>query len=72
MDSGITWESAPDDLREAFALQRLFWFYRMVQCGGPDGSELDDEVAEQAREAAEWFGPILHARALDAGLNERS
>ena len=58
-DIGITWENADDKVKTDFALVRLFWFYRMVQNGGPDGSELDDEVAEQAREAAAWFGPIL-------------
>jgi hypothetical protein len=60
---GVTWENASDDVKEKFALTRLFWFYRMVDCGGPDGSELDTEVAREAKEAAEWFGPILHQRA---------
>ena len=62
-DVGVTWLAAPDDVKEGFALVRLFWFFRMVDCGGPDGSELDAEVAREALEAAEWFGPILQARA---------
>lgn len=66
--TGITWENAPDDVKEDFALVRLFWFYRMVDSGGPDGSDLDNEVTDQAREAAEWFGPILKQRAEMAGL----
>ena len=60
---GITWDNADDKVKEEFALVRLFWFYKMVQHRGPDGSELDDEVVEDAREAAEWFGPILEERA---------
>jgi len=67
-ESGITWENATPEVRESFALTRLYWFYRMVACGGPDGTDLDAEVAEQARVAAEWFGPILEARAADAGF----
>ena len=62
-DTGVTWTNASDDVKEKFALVRLFWFFRMIDCGGPDGSDLDTEVADQAREAAEWFGPILKARA---------
>lgn len=62
-DIGITWETATNDQREAFALVRLYWYYQMQLHGGPDGSELDDEVCDQAHEAAEWFGPILEDRA---------
>ena len=67
-DVNVTWDNAPDKVREGFALTRLYWFYRMVACGGPDGSELDAEVAEEARVAAEWFGPILSGRADVAGF----
>lgn len=35
------------------ALERLYWFYRMVETGGPDGSELDEAVVEDARAAAD-------------------
>jgi hypothetical protein len=69
-DTGITWETATNSQREAFALVRLYWYYRMRATGGPDGSELDDEVAEQAAEAAEWFGPILEDRAERAHAPE--
>jgi len=62
-DVGITWDNASDSVKEEFALTRLFWFYRMVQCGGPDGSELDAAVADEAAEAASWLGPILARRA---------
>jgi hypothetical protein len=62
-DCDITWESATEDQKEEFSLQRLFWFFRMVDCGGPDGSELDAEVYELARQAVEWFGPIYERRA---------
>lgn len=62
----ITWENADDFIKEGFAAVRLYWFYRMVACGGPDGSELDDLVAEEAREAAEWYGPRLEETARQA------
>lgn len=64
---GVTWNNAPPDIKEKFALVRLFWFFRMVDSGGPDGSDLDAEVTDQAREAAEWFRPILEWRAGQAG-----
>jgi len=63
---GGNWENADETTKERFALTRLFWFYRMVQCGGSDGSDLDVEVEEQARDAAEWYGPILERRAREA------
>jgi len=65
-DVGITWENADEATKGDFALTRLFWYYRMVQCGGPDGSELDTEVEQEAREAAEWYGPVLAAAAAAA------
>lgn len=64
---GVTWANADGPIKAEFALARLYWFFRMVDCGGPDGSVLDTEVADQAREAAEWFGPILAERADRAG-----
>ena len=64
--SGIGWDNANDATKESFSLVRLFWYYKMIQCGGPDGSDLDTEVADQAREAVEWFGPILYQRADNA------
>lgn len=67
-DAGVTWENSSDEVKEVFALDRLFWFFRMVDCGGPDGSELDAIVFDEARMAANWYGPILKARAEAAGL----
>jgi len=64
--SGVTWETADEATRESFALVRLYWYFRMRENGGPDGSELDAEVEEHAREAAEWFRPTLVARAASA------
>lgn len=68
-NTGVTWENADDTIKESFALQRLFWFFRMEagdlaleQYGDP----LDQEVFAQAKEAAEWFGPIFAARAEQA------
>lgn len=61
--AGITWDNAAPAIKEGFALTRLFWFFRMVDIGGPDGSDLDAEVATEAREAADWYGPILEKRA---------
>jgi hypothetical protein len=69
-DCGVTWENATEQQKEAFALQRLFWFFRMTDCGGPDGSELDAEVYELAREAVDWFGPLFHERAESASAEE--
>ena len=65
-DVGVHWENATEAQREQFALVRLYWFFRMVACGGPDGSELDAEVEDEARVAADWLGPILNARAKAA------
>lgn len=63
---GVTWDSATDAQRESFALVRLFWYFRMRDMGGPDGSDLDDLVEAEAREAAEWFWPILEQREVEA------
>jgi hypothetical protein len=62
-DMGVSWDNASDALKERFALTRLFWFYRMVVTGGPDGSDLDTAVSDEAREAAEWWGPRLEEMA---------
>jgi hypothetical protein len=67
-DVNVTWDNASDDVKRKFALDRLFWFFRMVDSGGPDGSELDAEVEHDARVAAEWYGPILRAQAEAAGI----
>jgi hypothetical protein len=70
-DVGITWENATVEQREHFALTRLFWFFRLIlhHEGEPAfADELDAEVFAQAKEAAEWFGPILKARAEAAGI----
>lgn len=67
-ESGVTWENATPEQRESFALVRLYWYFRMRETGGPDGSDLDALVYDEAREAAEWFGPVLNARAEAAGL----
>jgi len=66
-DVGVTWDNAPADVKVKFAAVRLFWFFRMIDSGGPDGSELDTLVYDEAREAAEWYGPLV-ARA--AGIAE--
>jgi hypothetical protein len=60
---GVTWDNAPEKTKESFATVRLFWFFRMIDSGGPDGTELDAQVADEAREAAEWFSSILRDRA---------
>lgn len=65
-DIRATWDNAGDEIKEEFALQRLYWFYWMVDCGGLDGSELDALVADEAREAADWLGPILQRRSDEA------
>lgn len=69
-DVGITWENADDSVKAQFAMIRLFWFYRMMACGGPDGSDLDAAVEAEAREAAEWFGPLLELSAEQAGMGD--
>lgn len=66
-DVGVTWETVREEQREAFALVRLYWFFCMVESGGPDGSDLDGLIYDEAREAAAWFGPILDRRAVQAG-----
>jgi hypothetical protein len=65
-DVGVNWQNATDAQRERFALTRLYWFFMMVNHGGPDGSELDDLVAEEAKEAADWYWPRLEAMAGEA------
>ena len=70
-DNGVNWDNADQTTKEDFALVRLYWFYKMVTLGGPDGSELDEEVRREAQQAAEWYGPILHARA-DSARSGRS
>jgi hypothetical protein len=71
-DAGVTWKNADDQTKKEFALTRLFWFYRMeVFEGDPTLTDpLDIEVFQQAKEAAEWFGPILKEHAERAGLDE--
>ena len=64
--AGINWDNADESTKAVFALTRLYWYHRMIACGGPDGSELDGEVSREAREAADWFGPILYERAKEA------
>jgi hypothetical protein len=39
------------------AIERLYWFYKMVDSGGPDGSELDLCVYDEAREAIDYLDP---------------
>lgn len=64
---GITWATASPTLKESFALTRLFWFFRMIDSGGPDpADDLDQLVYAEAKEAAEWYGPILRQRAENA------
>jgi hypothetical protein len=40
----------------------------MIALGGPDGSELNAKIVAQAKEAADWYGPRLHAEAQAAGF----
>ena len=70
-DMGVTWDTASDDIKEKFALQRLFWFFRMMTFEKTPmlSDELDREVFDQAKEAAEWFGPIFRALAESPGLS---
>lgn len=35
-------------------LEDLYWFYKMVAAGGPDGTEADQAVVEDAERAARW------------------
>lgn len=65
-DVGVSWSNAPEHIKREFALTRLYWFYRMVAMGGPDGSELDQAVSDEATEAAEWYGLILERMANEA------
>ena len=65
---GVTWENADDATKEKFAAVRLYWFFRMVDSGGPDGTDLDSLVHDEAREAAAFLGPILESRARMAGF----
>lgn len=37
------------------ATRRLYWFFHMVNSGGPDGSELDTLTWHEARDAAAWL-----------------
>ena len=69
-DHGITWENADTDTKKDFALQRLFWFYRFVTTSLVNHSGnvviedgLDQEVWDQAHDAADWIGPLLKERA---------
>ena len=41
------------------ALTTLIYFYRMVEQGGPDGSELDEAVCQSAKRAADWSEDYL-------------
>ena len=34
-------------------LERLYWFFRMIDSGGPDGTDLDFAITEDARRAAD-------------------
>ena len=63
-DVGVTWTNASQTQKEQFALQRLFWFFRMSEMQRGDRiiifeDELDKEVYDQAKEAAEWYGSFL-------------
>lgn len=44
---------------EKQTLERLYWFYKMVATGGPDGSDADWAVADDARDAAVVAESIL-------------
>lgn len=47
-------DGSHDEASQA-ALELLYWFYRMVVTGGPDGSDLDQAVIEDAGRAATWY-----------------
>jgi hypothetical protein len=44
---------------EEWAMEMLYWFYRMVVTGGPDGSELDRAVRLDADKAASWYERLI-------------
>lgn len=44
---------SPRDDRTVY--EHLYWFVRMVQSGGPDGSDLDLAVYEDGIDAADWI-----------------
>ena len=46
-------------------LRRLYWFFQMVDSGGPDGTELDTLVYDEATAAALWL-EREHPEAIDA------
>ena len=35
--------------------ENLYWFVKMVECGGPDGTDADAAVYEDGIEAARWI-----------------
>lgn len=52
-DGGV-WGSYVERLRNLEDdAKKLAWFYKMIASGGPDHSDLDALVEEEAREAAE-------------------
>lgn len=70
-NASINWDNADDATKEKFALTRLYWFFKLATYKGnqvPIADELDRAVFNEAKQAAEWFSPILHARAEAAGL----
>ncbi len=47
------------------ALERFYWFYMMVKAGGPDGSDLDLTVSEDAEEAEPAARALLALEVTD-------
>lgn len=50
---------------ERVTFERLYWFYKMVATGGPDGSDLDFAVMDDARDAAVIAERILFSADAD-------
>jgi hypothetical protein len=57
----------------ARAVTALRWFYQMVKAGGPDGSDLDDALCDEAARAAEVVDAVLdgRARAVESPTGEQ-
>jgi hypothetical protein len=52
----------PSAASKDFALYRLYWFYKMVESGGPDGTDLDIAVSLDAAAAAKWYEHHVRAK----------
>lgn len=50
-----------EPMNEDVALANLYWFYKMVVAGGPDGSDLDEAVRQDAERTAQWWESEIEA-----------